>query len=85
MKDVPQRELGDHVNLVVLEVMAELAQHDQNGIQQLLNLRVTSVGLIKNLVDEVDWMLHLIGMSGFLTLDDNSCANDARSGGDVDQ
>ena len=32
MEDVPQRELGDHDDLVVLEVMAELARHDQNGV-----------------------------------------------------
>ena len=44
-----------------------------------------SFGLIKDLADKVDQMLYLIGMFGFLTLDDDSCANDARSGGDVDQ
>ena len=44
-----------------------------------------SLGLIKNLADEVDWALYLIGMSNFLMLDDDSYANDARSGGDVDQ
>ena len=44
-----------------------------------------SFGLIEDLADEVDRMLHLIGMSGFLALDDDSCANDVRSGGDVDQ
>ena len=65
--------------------MVELARRDQNGVQQLLNLRVTSFGLIKNLVDEVDRTLHLIGVFDFLTLNDDSCANDARSGGDVDQ
>jgi hypothetical protein len=31
-KDVPQRELSDHGDLIVLEVMAELARYDQNGI-----------------------------------------------------
>ena len=44
-----------------------------------------SFGLIKNLTDEVDQTLYLLGMSGFLALDDDNCANDARSGGDVDQ
>ena len=44
-----------------------------------------SFGLIKNLTDEVDRTLHLIGVSDLLALDDDSCANDARSGGDVDQ
>ena len=31
-EDVPQRELGDHSDLVVLEVMAVLARHDQDGV-----------------------------------------------------
>ena len=44
-----------------------------------------SRGLIKDLTDEVDQTLYLIGVSGFLALDDDSCANDTRSGGDVDQ
>ena len=60
-------------------------RHDQNGVEQLLNQRVMSFGLIKNLTDEVDRTLHLIGVSDLLTLDDDSCANNARSGGDVDQ
>ena len=44
-----------------------------------------SFRLIKDLADEVYRMLHLIGMSGLLVFDDNSYANDARSGGDIDQ
>ena len=63
--------------------MAELPRRDQNGVLQLLNLRVTSFGLIKNLADEVDQTLYLIGVFGFLVLDDDSCAHDARSGGGV--
>ena len=31
-EDVAQRELGDHGDLVVLEVMAELVRLDQNGV-----------------------------------------------------
>ena len=44
-----------------------------------------SFGLIKNLTDEVDQTLYLIGVSGFLALDDDSYANNALGGGDVDQ
>ena len=31
-ENVPQRELGDHGDLVILKVMVELARHDQNSI-----------------------------------------------------
>ena len=44
-----------------------------------------SLGLIKNLADEVYRMLHLIGMSGLLAFDHNCCADDTRGSGDVDQ
>ena len=44
-----------------------------------------SLGLIENLVDEVYQMLHLIGMPSLLAFDDDSCADGARSGSDVDQ
>ena len=45
---------------------------------------MTSLGLVKNLADEIYRTLYLIGVSGFLALDDDSCANDVRSGSDVD-
>ena len=44
-----------------------------------------SFGLIKDLANEVDQALYLIGVSSHLALNDDSCANEARSGGDVDQ
>ena len=47
-------------------------------------MRITSFGLIKDLVDDVDQTLHLVGMLGLLAFDDDSYANDTRSGGDVD-
>ena len=40
-------------------------------------MRITSFGLIKDLADEVDQTLHLIGVPGLLAFDDDSCANDA--------
>ena len=44
-----------------------------------------SFGLVKDLADEVDQTLHLIVMPGLLAFNDDSCAHNARSGGDVDQ
>ena len=65
--------------------MVELARRGQNSVQELLDLRITSFGLIKDLADEVDRALYLIGVSDFLAFDDDSCANDTRSNGDVDR
>ena len=50
-----------------------------------MDLRITSFGLIKDLADEVDWTLHLIGVLGLLMFDHNGCADNARSSSDVDQ
>jgi len=83
-ENVPQRELGDHSDLVILEVVAELARRNQDDVQQLLDLRIMSLGFIENLADEVYWTLHLIGVPGLLTFDHNGRADDARSSGDVD-
>ena len=44
-----------------------------------------SFGRVKDLADEVDQTLHLIGVTGLLAFDDDSCANDVRCDGDVDQ
>ena len=44
-----------------------------------------SLGLVKNLADEVYRSLHLIGVPGLLMFDHNGCADDARSSGDIDQ
>ena len=49
-----------------------------------MDLRITSLGLIKNLADEVYRTLHLIGVSILLAFDQNCCADDARGSGDVD-
>ena len=84
-EDVPQRELGDHDDLVILKVVTELTRRDQDGVQQLLDLRITSLGLIKNLTDEIYRTLHLIGVPGLLAFDHDSCADDARDSGNVDQ
>ena len=48
-------------------------------------MRITSLGLVKNLADEIYRMLHLIGVPDLLAFDHNGCADDMRSSNDVDQ
>ena len=48
-------------------------------------MRITSFGLIKDLADEVDRTLHLIGVPGLLAFEHNGCVDDTRSNGDVNQ
>ena len=64
--------------------MVEFARRNHGGIQQLLDLRIMSLGLIENLADEVYQTLHLIGVPNLLVFDHNGHVDDARSRSDVD-
>jgi hypothetical protein len=52
-QDVPQRKLGDHFHGVSVKITAQFVRGDQDGVQQLLDLRVMGLGLIEYLADEV--------------------------------
>jgi hypothetical protein len=49
----PQWKLGDHFNGVSIKIMMQFARGDQDGIEQLLDLGVTGLGLIEYLADKV--------------------------------
>ena len=53
MNDLPKWVQGDDHDLVVGEVVQELSGHHQNGIQKLLHLGVSSLGIGEYLTDEV--------------------------------
>ena len=52
--DITKRKFGDYDDLVILKIMTELAGCDQDYIQQLLDLRILSLGLVQDLVDEIN-------------------------------
>ena len=45
-KDIAEGKFGDHDDLVILKILVELAGCDQDYVQQLLDLRITGLGLI---------------------------------------
>jgi hypothetical protein len=49
--------------------MPQFSRGDQYGIDQLLNLAIPSLGLVKYFTYEVDWSLNLVDMVGLLALD----------------
>jgi hypothetical protein len=55
--------------------MAELVGCDQDCVQQLLDMRIPSLGLIQDFANEVNRSLDLVCMPSLLALDDNSHAN----------
>jgi hypothetical protein len=58
-----------------IEVVVKLSGCYQDCVEQFLNLRVPSFGLIQDFADEVDWVLNFVSMSSLFLLDNNSRAN----------
>jgi hypothetical protein len=58
---------------------------NQDNIEQLLDLGVTGLRLIKYLIDEVYWSLDLVYMPNLLALDDDGSANYSIGGRNVEQ
>jgi hypothetical protein len=48
-----------------------------------MNLQIPSLGLVQDLVDEVDWSLDLVRMSSILALNDNSRTDNLGSHGSL--
>jgi hypothetical protein len=65
--------------------MFQLLGCNQDGVDQLLNLRVPGFGLIEYLADEVNRALDFVNVAGFLTLDHDDCRNHAISGRNIEE
>jgi hypothetical protein len=55
--------------------MFQLLGCNQDGVDQLLNLRVPGFGLIEHITDEVNRVLDFVYVAGFLTLDHDDCGD----------
>jgi hypothetical protein len=53
---------------VTFEIVQKLVFHNQNGIKSFSHLIVAGFAVEKDFSDVVDWPLHLVDVSGFLTL-----------------
>jgi hypothetical protein len=65
--------------------MFQLSGCNQDGIEQLLNLRVPSFRLIEHLADEVNRALDFVHVVGFLTLDYDDCGDHTIGGHNVEK
>jgi hypothetical protein len=65
--------------------MFQLSGYNQDGIDQLLNLQVSSFGFIDHLADEVNRALDFIHVARFLTLDHDDCGDHAISGCNIEK
>jgi hypothetical protein len=65
--------------------MFQFSGCNQDSVDQLLNLRVPSFGLIEHLADEVNKALDFVHVAGFLTLDHDNCGDHAIGGRNVEK
>jgi hypothetical protein len=65
--------------------MPLFARGNQNSIEQLLDLGVTGLRLVKYLADEVHWSLDLVHVPDLLTLDDDGSTDYPIGGRNVEQ
>jgi hypothetical protein len=65
--------------------MFQLSGCNQDGIDQFLNLRVPSFGLIEHLANEINRALDFVHVARFLTLDHDNCRDHAVGGRNVEK
>jgi hypothetical protein len=65
--------------------MFQLSGCNQDGVDQLLNLRVPRFRLIEYLADEVNRVLDFVNVAWFLTLDHDGCGDHTISGCNIEE
>ena len=65
------------------EVVLQLVACKDYGVDQLLNLGVTCLGLREHLADEIDWPLDWQRMPLLLPLDHHRCTDDLGRRGNI--
>jgi hypothetical protein len=83
--DVCQWEISLDNHPISVEVVFQLLGCNQDGIDQLLNLRVPGFGFIEHLADEVNRALDFMHVAGFLTLDHDDCGDHTIGGRNVEK
>ena len=65
--------------------MFQLSGCYQYGVDQLLNLWVPGLGLIKYLTDEIDWSLYLVDVAGLVSFNHHGRGDHSISSHNVKQ
>jgi hypothetical protein len=84
VEDVRQWEVGDHQDVVCIEVMAKLPGSDEYTVKYFLNHWVTNLRFRENLDDEVNWSLHPKSVAFFLSFHHDCHTDDMSSRGDLE-
>jgi hypothetical protein len=84
VEDIRQWEVGDHQDVVCIEVMVKLPRSDEYTIKYFLNRWVTNLRFREDFTDEVNWSLHPKSVAFFLSFHHDCCTNDVSSCGNIE-
>jgi hypothetical protein len=84
VEDIHQWEVGDHQDIVCIDVVVKLPRSDEYTVKYFLNRWVMNLRFREDFADEVDWSLHLKGMVFLLEFHHDCRADDVSSRGDVE-
>ena len=85
MKYVADEEGGNHLDIVRLEVVAQLPRCDEDHVEEFLYLRIAHLGLTEYFTDEVDGSLYFVDMAWLVSFDDQGGADHVRGCHDVEE
>jgi hypothetical protein len=83
VEDIRQWEVGDHQDIVCIEVVANLPRSDEYAVKYFLTHQVTNLRFREDFTDEVNRSLHPEGVALLLSFHYDCRANDVSSRGDV--
>jgi hypothetical protein len=84
VENIYQWEVGNHQDIVCIEVVAKLPGSDEYTVKYFLNRWVMNLRFTEDFADEVDWSLHPKGVAFLLAFHHDWRADDVSSRGDVE-
>ena len=85
VKNIVERILGDHSHVIRLKIVAELSGHNQDCLQELLDLWILSLRLVQDFTDKINRAMNLVHMSSLFSFDDNGRADNTGSCCNINQ
>ena len=85
MKYVAEGEGGNHLDIVRLEVVAQVPGRDEDRVEKFLHLRIAQFGLTESFIDEVDGSLYFVDMARLVSFDDQGSADHVCSCRDIEE
>ena len=85
MKYVAEVERGNHLDIVHLEVVAQLPWRDEYRVEEFLHLGVAQLGLAEYSTDEVNGSLYLLDVAWLISFYDQGGANHVCGCRDVEE